>query len=99
MRQHLDRLESSSRSARDLANVATRAADEADKYALQFTCLFDRLQVGLSGTGNVTPEDLLRVFLEREPTPKDLRASDPKLLKLMSNLINQKRSLDFFGDL
>ena len=92
LRQHLDLLESSSRSARDLANVAARAAEEADCRADAFFALFRRLQSSLSDghlSDNFTPRSILRVLLGRDPSPHNLATIDPPLLNLISNLANQ----------
>lgn len=92
LRQHLDLLESSSRSARELANIAARAAEGADHRAEAFRALFCGLQTCLSDahlSDNFTPHNILRVLLGRDPSPQDLATIDPPLLKLISNLANQ----------
>jgi len=92
LRRHFDILESSSRSARDLANVASRAAEEADRYADAFNAPFRRLLHHLMDTNlidNFTPTNILHVFFGRDPSPQELATIDPLLLTLISNLANQ----------
>jgi hypothetical protein len=81
--------------ARELANLARRSSDDADRLAADVQRLVFRIVTQLSPahvSARFTSIDVLRTLLNREPTTQDFKDADPEVINLVLDAAEQYHS-------
>jgi hypothetical protein len=83
---YVNRLKKETHRARELANVARRASEDVDQLAAEVQRLVFRIVTQLPPahvSARFTDADVLRVLLNREPTPQDFKDANPDVINLV----------------